>query len=222
MDGGILLGVLLRGRLLGERPAEDLEHLLKVRARVGLQRGEHLVQLDRGGGLADADRGAVVDGRTRRRSGTQVDEEVALEEDARADLHGGVLVNGERPVLQLHRHHRRVGVLVSGDPGDLSDVDARDPHRRVLADRHGRREHALHAEPVRERDVLGESEVHPNHDDDEHHGAGRERVHPGAVLAEAGGVAAAAAEDAHPFFAPLSVVVLDVPGALPITVWPAA
>src|SRR6267154_581216 len=56
--------------------------------------------------------------------------------------------------------HGRSGVLVAGDAGDLSDVDPRDPHRRVLADRHGRREHALHAEPVGERDVLGEAEVH--------------------------------------------------------------
>src|SRR5205814_1533878 len=136
--------------------------------------------------------------------------------------HGRVSVDRQRPVLQLHRHLRGVGVLVARDAGHLADVDPGDPHRRVLADRDGRAEDALHAEAVRERNVLREPEVHGNHDEHEHDGPGRERVHPGPVLPETIAVTAAAAEDAHPFFAPLSVVEPDVPGALPITVWPAA
>ena len=218
-DVGVLLGVLRRRRRLRERAAVDPQHVLELGPGVGLKRGQDLVELDRGGRLSDADCGAVVNRGAVRRAGPQVDEEVALEEDPRADLHGGVPVDRQRLVLELHRHHGVVGVLVARDPGHLADVDAGDPHRRVLADRDRRREHALHAEPVREGDVLGEAEVDQDHGHDEDARPDRQRAASRAVLAQASPVGSAA-EVAHPFFAPLLVFVPLLPGALPMIVCP--
>jgi hypothetical protein len=44
-----------------QRRAEPVEHVLEVLARVGLQRGQHLVELHRRRGLRDLDRVARVE-----------------------------------------------------------------------------------------------------------------------------------------------------------------
>ena len=62
------------------------QEVLQVGARVGVQRVEHLVELDRIGGLRDRDRGARGDRLRRRAARLQFDEPVAFQEDARADL----------------------------------------------------------------------------------------------------------------------------------------
>ena len=154
------VGVAVVGRArLGVEPlGEPVEQVAQVLARVALQRGQHLVELDRRGGPRDLDRVAVVELRRRRRAGPQVDEEVALEEDARADLGRRVLVDRQPGVLDLHRHERLVGALLGLDRLDLADVDAGDPHGRVDAQRVGGLEDGVDAEAVRERDVLGEAE----------------------------------------------------------------
>ena len=63
----------------------------------------------------------------------EVDEEVALEEDARADLGGRVLVERQAVLVDLHHHERLVGALLRLDRLDLADLDAGDPHGRVDA-----------------------------------------------------------------------------------------
>ena len=112
--GRVLVGVVegLGGRLaarrgvgvavvaalgLAFRPLRELvEQVAQVLARVALQRGQHLVELHRRRRLRDLDRVAVVEHRRRRRARREVDEEVALEEDARPDLGGRVLVDRQR------------------------------------------------------------------------------------------------------------------------------
>ena len=136
---------------------------------------EDLVELDRRAGLVDRDRVAVVELGARRRAGLQVDEEVALEEDARADRHRGVLVDRQALLVDPHRHERGLlAVLDVLDLGDLADVDAGDPHRRARARRcwpSGRRPGSCSGA---ERDRLGEAEVGADGEQDE-----REQRRPG-------------------------------------------
>ena len=87
VHGGILIGVLLGTRRAHEAVAETLQEDLERLAIVCLQRGQDLVELHRRRGPRDRDRVAARPslgelGRAR----VQLDEEVALEEDARADL----------------------------------------------------------------------------------------------------------------------------------------
>ena len=70
-----------------------------------------------------------------RRARLEVDEEVALEEDARADLGRRVLVQRQRGVVELQHQHGAVGALHALDGLDLADLHARDPDRRVGPDR---------------------------------------------------------------------------------------
>ena len=56
------------------------QEVLQVRARVGVQRVEHLVELHRVGGLGDRDRVARGDRLRRRAAGLQFDEPVAFQE----------------------------------------------------------------------------------------------------------------------------------------------
>ena len=71
--------------------------------------------------------------------GLDVEEEVALEEDARADLDAGVAVDRQRLVLELHRHRDRGRVAAHRlDLRDLADVHAGDPHGLALRDRRRR------------------------------------------------------------------------------------
>src|SRR4029077_12718580 len=74
-------------------------------------------------------------------------------------------------------------ILRVGDPRDLADLHARDPHRRVRADVVRRREDGRDREVVAERDRLGEAE--PEHDgrDRERQHADAERARPPLALA---------------------------------------
>src|SRR5215212_4923394 len=92
------------------------------------------------------------------RAGLEVDEEVALEEDARADLRGRVLVQRPSRLADLHRHDGVVAAFLRVDALDLADLDACDPHRRVGPQRVRRLEHRLDLVAARERDVLREPE----------------------------------------------------------------
>ena len=139
----------------------------------------------------------------------EVDEEVALEEDARPDLGGRVLVERQAVLVDLHHHERLVGALLRLDRLDLADLDAGDPHRRVDAQAVGGLEHRVEAEAVGEGDVLGEAQEHGDEDD-------RERDQPDGDGAAAG--AAAAGGDGH-YFVP-SVLFGCLPGTLPITLRP--
>ena len=118
-DRGVAVGALpvrdravegLRAALV-ERVAVLVEQRLEVLARVGLQRGQQLVELDRHGGLVDRDRAVVGDLRRARRARLEVDEEVALEEDARADLGARVVVDRAAGLADGHRDHHGVAVL---------------------------------------------------------------------------------------------------------------
>jgi hypothetical protein len=65
--------------------------------------------------------------RGRRRAGRHLDEVVALEEDARTDLHRRVALDRQALVLELHRHERAGLALAEAlDLLDLADVDAGD------------------------------------------------------------------------------------------------
>ena len=70
-----------------------------------------------------------------RASPVEVDEEVALEEDPRADLI--VRVGVQRQPVAVDPHVDDRGLAAAGDvahAGDLADVDAGDPHRRGRLD----------------------------------------------------------------------------------------
>ena len=59
--GRVGVAVLGRRRLGGERHREPVEHVLEVLPRVGLQRGQHLVELHRRRRLGDLERAAVLE-----------------------------------------------------------------------------------------------------------------------------------------------------------------
>ena len=107
-----------------------LEEDLQVLPGVGLQRGEDVAELHRGRGLLDRDHVVLVEHRRGGRAGLHLDELVALEEDARAHLQGGVLVQRQRGLLDLDGHPRAgLGALQRLDLGDLAHLHAGDPHR---------------------------------------------------------------------------------------------
>ena len=64
------------------------------------------------------------------------------------------------------------GVADAADALDLADVDAGDPHRRVLADVGGVLEHGLDLVLVAERELLGDGEVGAD-EDQRRSGSGR-------------------------------------------------
>ncbi len=76
--------------------AELVEQGLEVRADIRLERGEDLVDLDRDRGLAYGEGVAVIYLFSARRARLEVDEQVALEEEPRAQLHRRVFVQRER------------------------------------------------------------------------------------------------------------------------------
>ena len=73
---GRLFGILFRSRLGGERGAVFGQEGLQVGARVGVERIEHLVELDGVGGLRDRDRGARGERPRGGAAGLQFDEEL--------------------------------------------------------------------------------------------------------------------------------------------------
>ena len=180
---GIGVGVLRLGGLVVQAGPQPVQRLAQAGARVALQRAQHLVELHRRRRLGDGDGVAVVDGRRRGRAGRDVDEEVALQEDPRADLEGGVLVDRQALPGHVHRHHGRIGAGLALDLDDLADVHARDAHRGVLADRVRGLEDRLDPEAVGERHVLGEAEEDADAHDDEDHDADHHGVRAHAVLA---------------------------------------
>src|SRR4051794_9241469 len=85
---GVRVGqaVLAWARLTVERVAVALEQRLRVLARRALQHTEDLIDLNRRVGLRDRDPVARAEVRLTGAARLQVDEEVALEEDARTNL----------------------------------------------------------------------------------------------------------------------------------------
>jgi hypothetical protein len=209
--GRVGVAVLGGVRLALQRGPEAVEHVAQVLARVALERGEHLVELDRRRGLGQLERAAVVELRGAGRAGLEVDEEVALEEDARPDLGAGVGADRAALVGDLHRHDGVVRAVLRVDLLDLADVDAGDAHRRVGPQAVGGLEHGVDLVAARERDVLREAEVREHQDRDDRDQADRERA---AALAAPAGCAGWAHR------AVLSVLGCWVPGAVPTTVSP--
>ena len=164
------------GRVFGgrrrrvERRAEALEQVAEVGPHRRLQRGEDLVELDRGRGVADRDRAAAVHLRRAGAAGVEFDEEVALEEDPGADLGEGVLV--DRPAGAADREADLGGVAVAFDADHFADFDAGDPDGRVFGDVDAVGEGRVELVAVAgEGDVFGEGEVGADrHDQQEDHG----------------------------------------------------
>ena len=188
--GAEQLAQALRAPVLVERVPELVEQDLEVGPHVGLERGQHLVELDRHGCLAGREDVPVAGLRRVRAAGLQVDEQVALEKQAGAELHRRVGVQRQRRLLELHRHDRRgrrhflLGNVLGADLGglgrvlrrkvldrrDLADVHARDPHRRRRPDVARVREHRLDRVLVRPRQRLGEGidgQGADDHDEDQ-------------------------------------------------------
>ena len=154
--------------------AELLEEELQVVAHRLLQGGQHLVELDRDLGLPLWNQRAAVELGGAWAARLQVDEQVALEEEAGAELHGRVLADREGGVVELHRHHGRVLAIAVPvgevlDLGHLADIDAGDPDRALGADVLGVGEDRLQlvAVPRDERERLGEGEVEAEDDRDD-------------------------------------------------------
>jgi hypothetical protein len=174
----VLVEVLGRARLVAQGAAELADHRLEVGARVGLERGEHLVDLHRARGLRQRQGVARLELGCARAPRLELHEEVALEEDARADLQLGVLVDRETRVVDLHRDHRRARVLALErlDALDLAHLNAGDPYRGARLDVRRVLEHGLQLVlSADERHVLREREVGHGHEEREPDRAGRER-----------------------------------------------
>src|SRR5205085_10279265 len=93
--------------------------------------GEDLVELHRATRLRERDHPAVGQLAAGGGAGLQVDVEVALEEQPRADLQLRVAVHRAAVVVDPHGHYGELRVAPAPDPLDLADVDARDPDRRA-------------------------------------------------------------------------------------------
>jgi hypothetical protein len=143
-----------------------------------------VVELDGRRGARRGDPVAVAQRRRRRRAGVDVDEEVALEEDAGADRERRVLVDGQALVLDLHLHQdsrlTRAQVL---NRHDLAHVDAGDPHRGLGHQVVGRAEGRADREVVLERDGLREPEVDDRDGHDQRDRTGREVAERSALVA---------------------------------------
>ena len=148
----------------------------------------------------------------------QVDEEVPLEEDARADHRGRVLVDRLARVVERHRDLREVGALGPLDCGHLADVDPRDPHGRVEAEVVAGLEDGVELERLMPGQCLGEREVDPNDQHEDRERAGADRAD--AALEAPGQDHLASARGLHhfPFFLAgwSSVTMPWLPGMLPI------
>ena len=219
------------GRRRGPRPSAACRSapvpspravLCRSVARVALQRGQHLVELHRRRRLGDRDRVAVVDGRRRRRARRDVDEEVALEEDARADLQRRRPCGSAGPCSSISIVTTAASVL-PGLPSILATLPTLTPAMRTgefgrieLADW----KTALTRKPC----VNGMCLVKPEEDadarQDEHHEADREGVRARAVLARHALVVGCATSEHQRCRVVFSVVADWVPGTLPMTCLP--
>ncbi len=79
----------------------------RLAARIGVQRVEDLIELNRIGGLGDRNRVARGDRRRRRRAGLQINEPVAFEQNACADLERRVAVNRQTALCVFPSSPRR-------------------------------------------------------------------------------------------------------------------
>jgi hypothetical protein len=133
---------------------------LQVLARVGLERGEHLPQLDRRARLLDREHAAALDLAGVGGARLELEEPVALEEQPWADLQARVAVDRQALVVDLHPDQRPLaagaGVL---DRNHLAHVHARDPHGLALLDVHRAVEDRAQLVRRPERQLLGEGEV---------------------------------------------------------------
>ncbi len=203
--GRVGVAVLGRRRLGGERHGEAVEHVLEVVPCIGLQCSQDLVELHRRRRLGDLERVAVLEDRRRGRAALEIHEEVALEEDPRADLGRRVGVQRQPLVVDRQHDHRGVRALVGLHGRDLADLHAGDPDRRPGPDRVRRLERRPHLERRREREVLREPEEHDRHGHGERDQADED------------GAARLAATHQGVF----SVVACWRPAELPMIVWPA-
>ena len=195
-DRGVLVGRqplgdrgVVRGATLLDGDPVLREQQLEVVPRITLQRAQHLVDLHRLGPLRDRERVAVTH---RRRGGgprLDVDEEVALQEDPRANRERGVRVQRQADVIDLHRDVGHLALLLGpggqlaalhrGDVGDHADVDAGDPDERLRPETVRVREQRVNGELARERvRELRVREVGDEHDGDRAERARRHRAHP--------------------------------------------
>ena len=129
--GGILGHGLGSGRRRVERGAEPLDCLLQPDSHVRRQRIEHLVDLDRIRRVRDRDRPAAMQRRRPRGPRREVDVEVALEEQPRADPGSSRPRESCRAPEICIWTRREIGVTVAADARDLAHADAADPHRRA-------------------------------------------------------------------------------------------
>ena len=97
-------------------PPYPSSRLLQALARAGLERPQHLVDLHRRRGLRRRDRVAVLQHGAAGRPGLDIEEEVALEEDARADLHARVSWIGSASLVSF------IVTVIAGEspPTDLT------------------------------------------------------------------------------------------------------
>ncbi len=170
-------GVVARAALL-DANAVLAQQNLQVLARVRLQRGQNLVELDRLDPLLDRECVAVRRSRRVGRARTDVDEEVPLEEDPWTDVEGGVGVERQPLLVDRHRHvsgrtlravlRTRPAARQRADALHLPHVHAGDPHQRggpKAADARERRvDRERVGEGIRE---LGEREIRERHHDDD-------------------------------------------------------
>jgi hypothetical protein len=144
---------------------------LQVGAGVGVEHRQHLGQRHRAAGLGDRHGAAVLDRLGLRRARLEVDEEVALEQDARPDLHVRVLVHRQRVLPQLHRDPGG-GLAAVGhlDLRDLADLHPGLAHRRAGLEVLGVADEGPQLVRVGKRVRLGEPEVdgHKNHHERQH------------------------------------------------------
>ncbi len=208
---GKLGGVFGRGRFVGQRFAEALQHAAEVGAHGRLQGGEDFVELDADRGAADRDRRAAVHLRRAGAARVEFDEEVALEEDPWPDLGVGVVV--DRPPVAFDGKGDVGVVAVAADFDHFADFDPGDPHRRVGRDVGAVGEGRLQGVAVAgERDVAGEGQVGPDREDEDEDHRDRGVARP-PLEAPVGGSrpGVSLGQAAHPFF---FVAVVLVPQCL--------
>ena len=144
---GILAGVLRRAAGRVERPAESLKQRLQVRSRIRRERSENAIELNRPRRIGGGEGRTRGEDRRTRRSGVQIDVEVALEKQARANLRRRVSVDWQPAVLDVHRDDRSGGGLGKAvDRDDLPHIDAGDPDRGRNVEVRLGREHPLERE----------------------------------------------------------------------------
>ena len=128
-----------------------------------VERLQDLVELHRRRRLCQRDGAAVGEISGGRRPRVQVDEEVALQEQARAHLHGGVAVQRQAPVGDLQRHDRRRPGAAAG-AHDLADLDPGDAHGRVSRQAGGQPDHSVHLVVGADRHRAAEGEIAQHRD----------------------------------------------------------